>query len=1039
MENKCLRTRDDESIMLMGSDNVLERDEDNKNPEDEIISTVTKESSLKYAEEIMILTKSDPDPAVATTIPDVAILWILRNDCASNVQLGNMSNVNKNWRALCVEVVTLETRLWIRDGISPNVKKRLKPDKARSWRASAVGVVENDAVEQRFDNFHLPGVGSESFQVNEVVEVDEGVTKNTARMKKGNDNDDLDLGEDALEDRNQSQEQCANMEETSIESFENCHNKINCQFSSHHNYTNTANSSHRNHHHNGNQHYNLQQNISQGKCQNQTSPIRRLFLTDMARELLTRQHHYRHLQKLGIRDSIIRHFLNHQQRHNHHLPRHDHQSQQNRQHDQSLPFQDAKKSIGEIMVNIDGNFCLGWFAPSGIQVMSVDVDVEGREEINDGARRNGSCRGGGSESVTCCYEWRGYRHAMEVLVPFGYATEFVRNVLDAVSEQDSSDNAPLKTPEDELTAPATPSTHSTDLPPLPSFPYPTNTNKRTLARSSSELSQSRLSKISSHIYNPTFAVRGATLARAEGFCLCMETDFPLYSELESRALPLPYTFQGPNAWMNTRGKSTPFHPSSVGTDRPIQSQILTKRQNLAKVLLPRMILSTRRKNPLLHRFAEADEDGNYGQKHPSVHDPHSNKNSHHSSFPWEKRQRSVQFLNSDRSQAVRLITTPFQCGPIRAPLTMFIIAIATEDGCFVSGKNSRFELGHLHPFCSDDMRYDTSPVCIATEKEKKREYSNTMLPSTLWMDLLADLANGRDSQDGNATDCGSRGVLDSAAPKTRAENQGSDTAESDSSSIDDDDSESSGNDRTLPCHCKFESNDPFVAGDLDVDGPSEAYVRRGGTGPGQWHCYVAVFDGENSMIRVDGREEPQRTSRYYGSDTRFDDDDEDHPDKAGTLVGSGILDGLSIGSDHQFDMSLCYGDVEGQGGEGAISELAVFKGRMEVADIEQMEKYLMQKHGLLSIDEQEKFVSEQNSTRSKAIRIVDHLQEEEWRRKAHALIQQSPPWDLEVEPIPLRVAANHKSVAWHRKDDVTGKVLSVSRIGNKLSNGSSDW
>ncbi len=321
--------------------------------------------------------------------------------------------MNKNWRSLCVEVVTLETRLWIRDGISPNAKRRLKSEKARSRRGTAMGVGGNDANEHGVFIFHAPDVRAENLLANEEAIIGgERVAENAASVENGGGIVDSDIkAEDFTENPNQSQENGANMEEDSFESLGNGHEKINSQSNS--------NSSHQNNHH-------IQKNKSQDRSQKQTSPIRRLLLTDMARELLTRQHHYRHLQRLGIRESIIRHIMNHHQRYRHHFPRHDHQSQQIHQYNQSSPVQDAKKSIGEMIVNVDGNFCLSWFAPSGIQVMSVDLESDAREDNDDDAVRHASFGRGECESVACCYEWRGYRHAMEVLVPFGFATEFVR-------------------------------------------------------------------------------------------------------------------------------------------------------------------------------------------------------------------------------------------------------------------------------------------------------------------------------------------------------------------------------------------------------------------------------------------------------------------------------------------------------------------------------------------------------------------------------------------------------------------------------------
>ena len=157
------------------------------------------------------------------------------------------------------------------------------------------------------------------------------------------------------------------------------------------------------------------------------------------------------------------------------------------------------------------------------------------------------------------------------------------------------------------------------------------------------------------------------------------------------------------------------------------------------------------------------------------------------------------------------------------------------------------------------------------------------------------------------------------------------------------------------------------------------------------------------------------------------------------MVGSGILDGLTIGSDHHFDMSLCYGEMDGECGQGAISELAIFKGRMDMDDITKLEDYLMKKHGICSAQKQKQFTVDKNDARTKPIKIGNLREEDEWRRQAHALIAQRPPWDLVGDPVPLRVAANHYSVAWQRIDEITGMPLRVSRIGHKTGNGSSDW
>ena len=444
-------------------------------------------------------------------------------------------------------------------------------------------------------------------------------------------------------------------------------------------------------------------------------------------------------------------------------------------------------------------------------------------------------------------------------------------------------------------------------------------------------------KIPSHKYNPTFAVRGATLARPEGRCLC--NHWPLQNDL------------------------------GLSPD-----QLKRKQKYLAKVLLPRMVSSTLNKYPLLHRFAEANADEEARQHH----------------FPWERRQRAVQFLNSDRSQAIKLITPLFECGAVQGPVTMFLIAITTEDGCFLSGRSTRFEFGHLYPLSSRDMQFDTAPISIATGKKE--------------VDM---------GEDGK-TDCIADGTTSSSE-----EDDGTDSEQS------------------MHCLCKFDSGDPFNPKDLTIDDPTEDCIYRGCTGPGLWHCYVAVFDGKDSKIRIDGCNQPKRTREHYGLATSEEEEDGvDNPANSSRFVGCGILDGLSIGSDHLFDMSLCYGEIEGECGQGAIAELAVFKGRMEDSDIEELEKYLMQKHGLLSVKEKNEILSKANG---KQINTDCHIQEDEWRRQAHALLEQRHPWNVEGSAVPLRVAANHPSVAWHRTNGITGAPIKISRIGAKKSTGSSDW
>jgi hypothetical protein len=256
-----------------------------------------------------------------------------------------------------------------------------------------------------------------------------------------------------------------------------------------------------------------------------------------------------------------------------------------------------------------------------------------------------------------------------------------------------------------------------------------------LARSTSEASQTRISKVSTLQYNPTFSVRGATLARSEGFCLCLNDEYISQYNAKGGAGCI-------DGWMNHSFEQLTDQKNG---DEKAQNGTLSPRQRakkqltFARALLPRVLMSTKRKAPLMHRFDEQDGDVDKGHRDTSVHDPHTeDRATENTNFAWEKRQRAIQFLNCDKSQAVRLITPPFCCGAIQAPITMFIVAITTEDGCFVSGRNSRFEVGHMYPLNHRDMMVDMSPICIATGKND---------------DVGADTSDSSDDSDQSSQHC----------------------------------------------------------------------------------------------------------------------------------------------------------------------------------------------------------------------------------------------------------------------------------------------
>jgi hypothetical protein len=295
------------------------------------------------------------------------------------------------------------------------------------------------------------------------------------------------------------------------------------------------------------------------------------------------------------------------------------------------------------------------------------------------------------------------------------------------------------------------------------------------------------------------------------------------------------------------------------------------------------------------------------------------------------------------------------------------VGIATEDGCFVSGLKTRCELGHMHPLSLRDALIDMSPISIATDYRREQ-----------------------------------RSTSPSESVEARNRSYSSDHADSDDSSC----ALDIGREEGMQCQCPFSGS--LVHEDDCDDGPPEECIYRGQRGPGVWHLYVVVFDKQDSVIRIDGAPEP--LEKGCCGDTE--------PPAA-------TLDGLTIGSDHCFDMSLCLGDGNGDEGEGAIAEVAVFKGRLCDEDICELEFHFMKKHGITPV--------------KKESDVALSVRQDDLKRQGRALIAQPPPWSMIVSGIPLPIMAQDRSVAWHRMNAVTGKDMRVSRIGSKFSNGSSDW
>lgn len=575
------------------------------------------------------------------------------------------------------------------------------------------------------------------------------------------------------------------------------------------------------------------------------------------------------------------------------------------------------------------NYCLAWFHPLGISIQAVDLSDD--HDDDDISSKRKVAKRTASAIQTVSDEWYGYRNAMDVLIPLGYSTSFVRAVLNMAFdvEIDTHNVSTL--------------THIEK-----SFDTSLTMNH---SRNKNEFSNKDISKAR----RTTFAVRGCTFARPFGYCLCWTraNEESEHISLDSQLKKLDLNDDDQRRY-------------GYRLEHMVQNRerFERKRRMRLRDSLPRVVMSTKAKYP--------DLQGHSGEIEGI-------------------RQRSIQFLNADKSRAVYMRTPPFDCGEITSAVTMFVVAIALEDGCFVSGLEKRFELGHLY---GDqlDTEIEMSPICIATQR--------------------------------NSTDPGR------AKKQVKEKLSNSSSDESDSSS---DDSDHDQFQIDSHCRCEIQCKRKYEVASDDSDDEEvfekvdEKRVIRGSLGPGKWHLYTAVFNGKESIIRVDGVPEPVNTSHI---------DYDDFP----------ALDGLTIGSDHIFDMSLCFGEGSDGEGEGSISEIAVFRGAMVNDDLEQIEKFLLKKHGIIHGDDrylrshtsQMDIIPETSEVTMKIPTQVNQWQENKWTKDAHALMVHAPPFEVSTG-VPLRVAARHRTVAWSRMCEVTGKQLHVSRIGAKKSNGSSDW
>jgi len=553
--------------------------------------------------------------------------------------------------------------------------------------------------------------------------------------------------------------------------------------------------------------------------------------------------------------------------------------------------------------------------------------------------------------VSCVYQWNSYSNAIDVLKPFGYALSLVQKIMKRIQCQfRNTANVNSRCTNVER------KDHNTDIP-LPSSTYDPPFDFFQLSGTSCS----------------SFAVRGALYARPEGYCQCWDND---HTSIDF--LPVNYNI------------------SKMKRNR--------RKRELQREVLPKVLWSKHqhRTTPASNNKAVTynnDIDCGDVDMTQSCHNNNKSKKIPETDNLPNLQTRGIlrpciQFLNIDSSHAVRLFTPPFDKVE-STPLTIFCVAIATEDGCFFSGLRRTFEMGHMYPATSD-VNEERSPICL----------------NAVYTDEMSDLSKEEFRQKVTASFAHqSQNDQEKNNQRKGGNEEEYDCHQRNSYSTTD---IYSGPDYKCFCHLNDAVEDKSFQ---DVDDTEEDCdnIVRGQLGPGMWHCYVAVFDGEKSVIRVDGVEELLTRDSMISPSSQA------------------CLDGITIGSDHNFDMSLCFGLGSDGEGEGAMAELAIFKGHLKSIDILALEMHLMTKHGIPF------------PVKPKNERNIDDF----YSRRAHTLMDQIPSCvsrshindnNIINRGVPLRYMTLLREVAWKQTNQVTGRQISVQRIGNKFRNGSSsEW
>ena len=261
--------------------------------------------------------------------------------------------------------------------------------------------------------------------------------------------------------------------------------------------------------------------------------------------------------------------------------------------------------------------------------------------------------------------------------------------------------------------------------------------------------------------------------------------------------------------------------------------------------------------------------------------------------------------------------------PLLQPVTLFCVGIAFEDATFVSGLNARFEVCHAYP-TQDQPDHERAPVSITAHP-------------------VGDSSDSDDDPSPGAIVSGATQPGDwhvyTAGKKSRG--------------------------RRVAAAARRGSGGGGGGALVSMRTQSAWAGRRGGVGGAAWEgrCWVQrcgpvargvrstllhrfsplppphylpyphwglVFNGDQSALYVDGVREGDSASSAAGLASAAG---------GGTNVGTGALDGLTIGADHRNDFplgSMIEGTVP-----GALAELVVFGSVLPAADRARIERKLM--------------------------------------------------------------------------------------------------